>query len=65
VIIRVRRRLIEAARALRDEGVTPPGVDRPDLYNVRPVGMVLSIGTDWAEATRGRREAGRHATGSG
>ncbi len=65
VIIRVRRRLIEAARALRDQGVTPPGVDRPDLYNVRPVGMVLSIGTDWAEATQGRREAGRHAIGGG
>jgi hypothetical protein len=65
VIIRVRRRLIDAARALRDQGVAPPGVDRPNLYNVRPVGMVLSGAMDWAEATRARREAGRHATGDG
>lgn len=65
VIIQVRRRLMESARALRDHGIKPPGVDRPELYNVRPVGMVLPAGSDWAEATRARREAGRHATGDG
>jgi phthalate 4,5-dioxygenase len=65
VIIRVRRRLIDAARALRDKGVTPPGVDCPDHYSVRPVGMVLPDGIDWVEATRARREVARHSTGDG
>ncbi|TAN47417.1 MAG: aromatic ring-hydroxylating dioxygenase subunit alpha [Methylococcaceae bacterium] len=57
VIIRVRRLLIDAARALREHGTVPPGVDRPDLYLVRPVGMILPAGADWAEATRERRVA--------
>ncbi|MGO8754254.1 MAG: Rieske 2Fe-2S domain-containing protein [Gallionellaceae bacterium] len=56
VIIRVRGRLIKAARALREQGIVPPGVDRPDLYRVRPVGMILPSGADWVEATRERRE---------
>jgi phthalate 4,5-dioxygenase len=57
MIIQVRRRLIQAARALRDRGITPPGVDKPVLYRVRPVGAVLPPGTDWVEATRARRHA--------
>jgi hypothetical protein len=56
VIIRVRKRLIEAARLLRDAGTTPPGVDRPELYAQRPVGIVLEEGADWVEASRERRE---------
>jgi phthalate 4,5-dioxygenase oxygenase subunit len=56
MIILVRRLLIKAARALRRNGVTPPGVDQPELYRVRPVGMLLPPGADWVEATRGRRE---------
>ncbi len=56
MIIRVRKRLLEAARALRDRGVVPPGVDEPALYRIRPVGAVLPKGADWVEATRGRRE---------
>ena len=32
MIIRVRRRLLEAARALRDHGTVPPGVDDPNVY---------------------------------
>ncbi len=55
MIIRVRRRLIQAARALREHGATPPGVDQPDLYRVRPVGAVLPPGADWVEATRAQR----------
>jgi phthalate 4,5-dioxygenase oxygenase subunit len=56
VIIQVRRRLIRAARALRDQGVVPTAVDRPRLYRVRPVGVVLPEGADWEESTRERRE---------
>jgi nitrite reductase/ring-hydroxylating ferredoxin subunit len=56
MIIMVRRRLLQAARALREHGVRPPGVDHPELYHVRPVGMVLPSGANWVEATRSRRE---------
>jgi phthalate 4,5-dioxygenase len=57
MIIAVRRRLLQAARALREHGLTPPGVDQPALYRVRPVGAILPPGTDWVEATRARRQA--------
>jgi phthalate 4,5-dioxygenase len=56
MIIQVRRLLIKTARALRQKGVTPPGVDQPERYRVRPVGMVLPRGADWVAATRSRRE---------
>src|SRR6202012_6277249 len=32
MITRTRRRLLMAARALRDAGTVPPGVDTPDVY---------------------------------
>jgi hypothetical protein len=52
MIIRVRRRLIEAAKALRDEGMTPPGVDRPEIYRVRSAIVNLPKAADWVQATR-------------
>lgn len=57
MIIRVRQRLLAAARALRDDGAPPPGVDAPWLYRVRPVGMVLPQGADWLRATQPARDA--------
>lgn len=57
MIIRVRKRLLAAARALRDDGELPPGVETPQLYRVRPVGMVLPQGADWVRATQGARDA--------
>jgi hypothetical protein len=57
MVIRVRRRLLEATRALRDRGVTPPGVDDPDVYRVRSGGFFLEEGGDWIEATRDLRKA--------
>lgn len=56
MIIRVRRRLLQAARALRERGVAPPGVSRPDLFRVRPVGAILPPGADWVAATKARRQ---------
>lgn len=50
MIVRVRRRLLEAARALRDHGISPPGVDDPEGYRTRPMGMLLPRGADWFEA---------------
>src|SRR5262245_57757750 len=57
MVIRTRKRLIDAARALRDSGRIPPGVDNPDVYAVRSGGVVLPRGVDWVEATRKLREA--------
>ncbi len=52
MIVRVRRRLIAAAKALRDEGLTPPCVDQPELYRVRSAIVNLSKEANWIEATR-------------
>jgi phenylpropionate dioxygenase-like ring-hydroxylating dioxygenase large terminal subunit len=57
MVIRVRRRLAEAARALAERGVTPPGVDNPDVYRVRSGGALLPVGADWLAATADLREA--------
>jgi len=51
MVIRTRRRLINAAKALRDHGVTPPAVDQPELYRVRSGGVILPRGVDWLAAT--------------
>jgi phenylpropionate dioxygenase-like ring-hydroxylating dioxygenase large terminal subunit len=52
MVIQVRRRLIQAARALRDGGVTPPCVDDPSLYGVRSASLVLPRDVNWYEATQ-------------
>jgi hypothetical protein len=51
MIIRVRRRLLEAARAMRDQRVMPPGIDAPALYRRRGVQLTLPPGANWLEAT--------------
>jgi hypothetical protein len=63
MIIRTRKRLIEAARALRDRGQVPPGVDNPEVYAVRSGGVVLPRSASWVEATRELRKAGREHPG--
>ncbi|HLF79598.1 MAG TPA: Rieske 2Fe-2S domain-containing protein [Dehalococcoidia bacterium] len=57
MIIRMRRRLINAAKALRDQGVTPPGVDSPEVYRQRSGGVVLPRSVDWWQATTELRKA--------
>jgi hypothetical protein len=47
MIIRTRRRWIAAAKALRDEGVVPPGVDNPKLYRQRSGECILPRSVDW------------------
>src|SRR5207244_10779715 len=59
MVIRTRKRLIDAAKALRDSGKVPPGVDDPGVYAVRSGGVVLPRGLDWIEGTRGLRTARR------
>jgi phenylpropionate dioxygenase-like ring-hydroxylating dioxygenase large terminal subunit len=57
LIIRTRRRLIQAARALRDEGILPPGVDEPEIYRQRSGGVILPRSADWWDATQDLRRA--------
>jgi phthalate 4,5-dioxygenase len=52
MVIRVRGKLLAAAKALRDRDVTPPGVDQPALYRVRSAIVNLPRGDSWVESTR-------------
>jgi hypothetical protein len=44
------------AKALRDEGIVPPGVDNPALYRQRSGECILPRNQDWWEASRPLRE---------
>jgi phenylpropionate dioxygenase-like ring-hydroxylating dioxygenase large terminal subunit len=55
-IVQVRRRLLEAARLLRDGDAEPPGVTEPDAYRVRGCQMLLERGADWRAASRADQE---------
>jgi len=57
MVIRVRRRLIAAARALAEGGTVPPGVDQPGVYRQRSGGVILDEDADWVEATKHLRQA--------
>jgi phthalate 4,5-dioxygenase oxygenase subunit len=49
MITRTRRRLLLAARALRDNGTVPPGVDAPDVYARARSGECVIQGDDWQQ----------------
>jgi phthalate 4,5-dioxygenase oxygenase subunit len=55
MIIRTRRRMIAAAKALRDENTVPPGVENPEVYRTRTGSVVLPRSADWLEATEHAR----------
>src|SRR6202165_5088843 len=55
LIIRTRRRLIAAARALDEQGVLPPGVNEPEVYRQRSGGVILPRNVNWWDATEERR----------
>ena len=57
MVIRTRRRLMDAARTLADNSTVPPGVDRPDVYRQRSGGVILPEGVNWVEATQELRTA--------
>jgi hypothetical protein len=56
-IIRARRRLLDAARQLRDTGVTPASVDDAALFRVRSASGLLPKGASWLDGTRDWVEA--------
>jgi phenylpropionate dioxygenase-like ring-hydroxylating dioxygenase large terminal subunit len=55
MIIRVRRRLLMAAHALAEQGLTPPGVDEPEVFGARAGGVFLPQDAEWLEATEDLR----------
>jgi len=57
MIIRTRRRMIQAAEAHRDHGTLPPGVDNPAVYQQRTGWCLLANGVDWLEGTVELRKA--------
>jgi phthalate 4,5-dioxygenase len=57
LIIRTRRRVLNVAKALRDHGTVPSGVDNPELYRLRSGGVVLPRNVDWWEGTKELRKA--------
>ena len=56
-IIRARRRLLDAARQLRDTGAVPVSVDDAGLFRVRSASGLLPKGASWLEGTRDWLEA--------
>jgi nitrite reductase/ring-hydroxylating ferredoxin subunit len=50
MIIRTRLKLLLAAKALRQKGITPPAVDHPELYMTRSCSAVLPPDVDWQSA---------------
>jgi hypothetical protein len=49
--IRVRQRLLNAARRLRDTGEVPEAVDNPGVYRVRGGSGVLARSVPWVDGT--------------
>jgi phthalate 4,5-dioxygenase len=50
MIIRTRRRLIGIAKAYRDAGELPPGVNEPEAFRVRSCAIHLPREVRWQEA---------------
>jgi phenylpropionate dioxygenase-like ring-hydroxylating dioxygenase large terminal subunit len=55
MIIRTRRRVINAAKALRERELVPPGVDNPEVYRTRSGSVILPRSASWLEATHEAR----------
>jgi hypothetical protein len=57
MVIRVRRRLMAAAMALREQGEIPPGAENPQVYRIRSGSVFLPKDADWVAATEDLRKA--------
>jgi phthalate 4,5-dioxygenase len=59
--VMTRRRLIDAARALRDHGAVPPLVDDPAIgYTIRSGDLIAPVAQPWLEAYRQTLQKARH-----
>ncbi len=54
-IVRLRKRLAEAALRFRDEGKFPIAAENRTVYPCRPLGLQLAKGADWVGETENRR----------
>ena len=57
MVIRVRRRLMDAARALAETGALPRSIDHPEVYRQRSGGVILAEDADWIKDTEALRQA--------
>ncbi len=57
MVIYVRRRLLEAARALREHGAVPAHVDDASMCRVRATSVLLPEGDSWISATEKARQS--------
>ncbi len=55
-IVRVRRRLLQVVKELRDQNKTPPAVDTPNLYQVRGAAILTPTEAPWVEASEDYRK---------
>jgi phthalate 4,5-dioxygenase oxygenase subunit len=51
MVIKTRRRMLNAAKELREQRSPPPGANDPRAYRVRSGGTILPRDVDWLEAT--------------
>jgi phenylpropionate dioxygenase-like ring-hydroxylating dioxygenase large terminal subunit len=51
MIIRARQRYMQAAQALAEHKELPPGVDHPEVYQIRSVAAILPEEADWIKDT--------------
>ncbi len=58
MVIRTRRRVIQAARALAQNGIMPPGALAPELYRRRSGGIIFPQAVDAMAVTRDREQKG-------
>ncbi len=64
MITQTRRRLLNASRALADDGAPPPGVDDPEIFlRARGGDMVIGPTDDWIEAYARHRQTLDDPTG--
>jgi phenylpropionate dioxygenase-like ring-hydroxylating dioxygenase large terminal subunit len=57
MVIAVRRQLLRAVKAMRDNGVLPPNVDDVSLDRVRHATVILPHGADWVADTEAIRDS--------
>jgi phenylpropionate dioxygenase-like ring-hydroxylating dioxygenase large terminal subunit len=57
MIIRTRRRLINAAKSFSETGATPLTVEHPEWYRIRSGSTLLPMDADWFQATEALRTA--------
>jgi phenylpropionate dioxygenase-like ring-hydroxylating dioxygenase large terminal subunit len=57
MVIAVRRQLLRAVKAMRDDGVLPPNVDDVSLDRIRHATVILPKGADWVAETEALRDS--------